>query len=30
VAGEVPGGSLQRVNDFFADLEPEAEIPAAV
>jgi putative ABC transport system ATP-binding protein len=30
VAGEVPGGSLQRVNDFFADLEPEAEIPAVV
>jgi hypothetical protein len=26
----VPGGSLQRVNDFFADLEPEAEIPAVV
>jgi putative ABC transport system ATP-binding protein len=29
VAGEVPGGSLQRVNEFFAALEPDADIPAA-
>jgi putative ABC transport system ATP-binding protein len=29
VAGEVPGGSLQRINEFFAGLEPEADIPAA-
>ncbi|HEX5618841.1 MAG TPA: ABC transporter ATP-binding protein [Solirubrobacteraceae bacterium] len=27
VAGEVPGGSLQRVNEFFAGLEPNADIP---
>jgi putative ABC transport system ATP-binding protein len=29
VAGEVPGGSLQRVNAFLAELEPEADVPAA-
>jgi putative ABC transport system ATP-binding protein len=27
VAGEVTGGSLQRVNEFFAGLEPEADVP---
>src|SRR6185295_18519401 len=27
VAGEVPGGSRQRVTEFFAGLEPEADIP---
>jgi putative ABC transport system ATP-binding protein len=27
VAGEVPGGSLQRVNEFFASLEPNADVP---
>jgi putative ABC transport system ATP-binding protein len=29
VAGEVPGGSLQRVTEFFAGLEPETDLPAA-
>ena len=29
VAGEVGGGSLQRVTEFFAGLEPEVGIPAA-
>jgi putative ABC transport system ATP-binding protein len=27
VAGEVPGGSAQRVGEFFASLEPPADIP---
>jgi putative ABC transport system ATP-binding protein len=29
VAGEVPGGSAQRVAEFFASLEPAVDVPAA-
>jgi len=29
VAGEVPGGSAQRVGEFLASLEPDVDVPAA-